>query len=121
MSGLKLAEILKNDLRTSHIPIILLTAKTPIEDQIEGMKSFADLFISKPFNLKYLEESIVSLLRNRAVLREHFISELPSESRSNSSNKLDRKFISEFTSLIESNLANEDQGVGGDKAHRERD
>ena len=111
MSGLKLAEILKNDLRTSHIPIILLTAKTSIEDQIEGMKSFADLFISKPFNLKYLEESIVSLLRNRAVLREHFISELPSESRSNSSNKLDRKFISEFTSLIESNLANEDLSV----------
>lgn len=111
MSGLKLAEILKNDLRTSHIPIILLTAKTSIEDQIKGMKSFADLFISKPFNLKYLEESIVSLLRNRAVLREHFISELPSESRSNSSNKLDRKFISEFTSLIESNLANEDLSV----------
>ncbi len=111
MSGLKLAEILKNDLRTSHIPIILLTAKTSIEDQIEGMKSFADLFISKPFDLKYLEESIVSLLRNRAVLREHFISELPSESRSNSSNKLDRKFISEFTSLIESNLANEDLSV----------
>lgn len=111
MSGLKLAEILKNDLRTSHIPIILLTAKTSIEDQIEGMKSFADLFISKPFNLKYLEESIVSLLRNRAVLREHFISELPSENRSNSSNKLDRKFISEFTSLIESNLANEDLSV----------
>ena len=50
MSGLKLAEILKNDLRTSHIPIILLTAKTSIEDQIEGMKSFADLFISKPSN-----------------------------------------------------------------------
>ena len=111
MSGLKLAEILKNDLRTSHIPIILLTAKTSIEDQIEGMKSFADLFISKPFNLKYLEESIVSLLRNRVVLREHFISELPSENRSNSSNKLDRKFISEFTSLIESNLANEDLSV----------
>ena len=111
LSGLKVAETLKNDLRTSHIPIILLTAKTSIEDQIEGMKSFADIFITKPFNLNYLEESIISLLKNRAILREHFISELPSESRSNTSNKLDRKFISEFTSIIESNLSNEDLSV----------
>lgn len=111
LSGLKIAETLKNDLRTSHIPIILLTAKTSIEDQIEGMKSHADMFITKPFNLNYLEESIVSLLKNRTILREHFISELPSESRSNTSNKLDRKFISEFTSIIESNLSNEDLSV----------
>lgn len=111
LSGLKIAETLKNDLRTSHIPIILLTAKTSIEDQIEGMKSFADIFITKPFNLNYLEESIISLLKNRTILREHFISELPFESRSNTSNKLDRKFISEFTSIIESNLSNEDLSV----------
>lgn len=111
LSGLKIAETLKNDLRTSHIPIILLTAKTSIEDQIEGMKSHADMFITKPFNLNYLEESIISLLKNRTILREHFISELPSESRSNTSNKLDRKFISEFTSIIESNLSNEDLSV----------
>jgi len=111
MSGLKLAEILKNDLRTSHIPIILLTAKTSIEDQIEGMKSHADMFIIKPFNLNYLEESIASILKNRIILREHFLNELPSESRSNASNKLDRKFISEFTSIIESNLSNEDLSV----------
>ena len=111
LSGLKIAETLKNDLRSSHIPIILLTAKSSIEDQIEGMKSQADLFISKPFNLTYLEESIVSLLKNRTILREHYISELPSESRSNNSNKLDRKFISEFTSIIEANLSNEDFSV----------
>ena len=111
VSGLKIAETLKNDLRSSHIPIILLTAKSSIEDQIEGMKSQADLFISKPFNLTYLEESIVSLLKNRTILREHYISELPSESRSNTSNKLDRKFISEFTSIIEANLSNEDFSV----------
>ena len=111
ISGLKIAETLKNDLRSSHIPIILLTAKSSIEDQIEGMKSQADLFISKPFNLTYLEESIVSLLKNRTILREHYTSELPSESRSNNSNKLDRKFISEFTSIIEANLSNEDFSV----------
>lgn len=110
-NGFKVAETLKNDLRTSHIPIILLTAKTTIEDQIEGMKSQADLFIQKPFNLAYLEESINTLLKNRSVLREHYMSELPTENRSNASTKLDRNFISQFTSLIEKNISNEDLSV----------
>ncbi len=65
----------------------------------------------KPFNLEYLEETIKGLLKNRSVLREHYNSELPTESRSNSSNKIDRKFINEFTSLVENNIDNEDFSV----------
>ncbi len=107
-SGLQITETLKQDIRTSHIPIILLTARGSITEQIEGIKSQADAFIVKPFNLEYLEETIKNLLKNRAVLREHFTSELPTETRSNSSNKIDRKFINEFTAIVENNLSNED-------------
>ena len=96
------------DIRTSHIPIILLTARGSIEEQIQGFRSKADAYIVKPFNLEYLEETITSLLKNRVVLREHYTSELPIEARNNSSGKLDRKFISEFTSLVENNIGNED-------------
>ena len=110
-SGLQITETLKHDIRTSHIPVILLTAKGSIEEQIEGIKLQADAFIVKPFNLEYLEESIKNLLKNRAVLREHYTSELPTETRSNSSNKIDRKFINEFTAIVESNIANEDFSV----------
>ncbi len=110
-NGLQLTEKLKGDIRTSHIPIILLTAKGSIEDQIKGIKLKADAFIVKPFNLEYLEETIKNLLRNRAILREHYTSELPTETRSNSSNKIDRKFISEFTAIVESNISNEDFSV----------
>ena len=110
-NGLHITETLKQDLRSSHIPVILLTAKSSMEEQIEGIKSQADAFIVKPFNLEYLEETIKSLLKNRAVLREHFTSELPSETRSNSSNKIDRKFINEFTAIVENNLSNEDFAV----------
>ena len=109
--GLQITETLKQDIRTSHIPIILLTAKGSISEQIAGIKSQADAFIVKPFNLEYLEETIKNLLKNRAVLREHYTSELPTESKSNSANKIDRKFISEFTSLVENNLSNEDFAV----------
>lgn len=109
--GLQITETLKQDIRTSHIPIILLTAKGSISEQIAGIKSQADAFIVKPFNLEYLEVTINNLLKNRAVLREHYTSELPTESRSNSANKIDRKFINEFTALVESNLSNEDFAV----------
>ncbi|MEO7489851.1 MAG: substrate-binding domain-containing protein [Ferruginibacter sp.] len=110
-SGLQITEILKQDIRTSHIPIILLTAKGSIEEQIEGIKMKADAFIVKPFNLFYLEENIKNLLKNRAVLREHYTNELPTETRSNSSSKIDRKFVNEFTAIVENNISNEDFSV----------
>lgn len=106
-SGLQLTEIVKQDLRTSHIPVVILTAKGRIEDQIEGIKTQADAFIVKPFNLEYLEETIKNLLKGRALLREHYSSELPMETRANSANKLDRKFINEFTAIVENNIPNE--------------
>ncbi|HXB42916.1 MAG TPA: substrate-binding domain-containing protein [Puia sp.] len=110
-NGIQITEILKQDIRTSHIPIVLLTAKGSIEEQIKGIKSKADAFIVKPFNLEYLEETIKNLLKNRTVLREHYTSELPTETRSNSSSKIDRKFINAFTSIVENNLSNENFSV----------
>jgi signal transduction histidine kinase/DNA-binding response OmpR family regulator len=110
-NGLFITETLKQDIRTSHIPVILLTAKSSMEEQIEGIRSQADAFITKPFNLEYLEETIKNLLKNRAVLREHYTSELPTETKANSANKIDRKFITEFTAIVENNLSNEDFSV----------
>ncbi|GGA90690.1 sensor histidine kinase [Puia dinghuensis] len=109
--GLHLTETLKQDIRSSHIPIILLTAKGSMEDQIKGIRLKADAFIVKPFNLEYLEETINNLLNNRSILREHYTSELPTVSRSNSSTKIDRKFINEFIAIVENNLSNEEFSV----------
>jgi len=109
--GMHITDILKNDIRTSHIPIILLTAKGSIEQQIEGIKLKVDAYIVKPFNLQYLEETIKSLLKNREILREHYSSELPIEVKSSSPNKIDRRFVNEFTAIVENNISNEDFGV----------
>lgn len=111
--GIALVNIFKTDIRTSHIPIILLTGHTSIVQQIEGMRNMADTYITKPFNVQFLEQTIKSLLSNRAVLKEHFTSELPSNLKTQTVGKLDRKFISEFTSLVESNLSNEEFNVEG--------
>jgi signal transduction histidine kinase/DNA-binding response OmpR family regulator len=110
--GMMITETLKNDIRTSHIPIIILTAKGSIEQQIEGLKLKADAYIVKPFNVQYLEETIKSLLLNREALKEHYTSELPNEyQRNSSSKKIDRKFVNQFSSIIENNIANEDFSV----------
>ncbi|MFL5742984.1 MAG: substrate-binding domain-containing protein [Flavisolibacter sp.] len=110
-SGLNITDKLKNDLRTSHIPIIILTAKVEIEHQIESLRLKADAFITKPFNLQFLEETIKNLLKNRESLKEHYTSELPSEIRTGISKKIDRKFINEFAAIVENNMSNENFSV----------
>ena len=109
--GMALINIYKTDIRTSHIPIILLTAKTAIEQQIEGMRNMADVYMTKPFNVQFLKQTIKSLLTNRTKLKEHFTGEFSSNLKSQTVGKIDRKFISEFTSFIESNLSNEELNV----------
>ena len=110
--GMVITETLKNDIRTSHIPIIILTAKGSIEQQIEGLKLKADAYIAKPFNVQYLKETIRNLIKNRETLRDHYSSELAYDSmRASSSKKIDRKFVSEFSAIVENNIANENFGV----------
>ncbi|QHT72106.1 substrate-binding domain-containing protein [Rhodocytophaga rosea] len=104
--GLKVTSILKSDLRTSHIPVILLTARNTVEQQIEGMHTGADLYLTKPFSLQFLQESIRSLLMNRAILKNHYMGDvLPNPKASAPINKLDKKFISDFKAIIETRLA----------------
>ena len=110
-NGLELTRIFKNDIRTSHVPVILLTAKTRIEQQIEGMSTNADAYITKPFSVRLLEETIHSLLTNRRLLKDHIQGTLSTEFNTQVINKLDRKFILNFNPLVESNIDNMDFGV----------
>lgn len=72
ISGYEICKALKNDIRTSHIPIIILTAFSDNVSYIEGMKSGADLYLTKPFSFSVLLQSIQSLVYNREKLRYYF-------------------------------------------------
>ncbi|HEU4904073.1 MAG TPA: substrate-binding domain-containing protein [Flavisolibacter sp.] len=109
--GMALINIFKSDVRTSHIPVIMLTGKANMEHQIEGMKSRADAYITKPFSVEYLEQTVQSLLANRATLKEHFTADISSKLKTQTVGKLDRKFVNDFTAIVESNLANENFSV----------
>jgi signal transduction histidine kinase/ligand-binding sensor domain-containing protein/AraC-like DNA-binding protein len=75
MNGIQMLDKLKNDILTSHIPVVLLSAKFSIESQIEGLKYGADYYITKPFQNDFLLASIESLIKQRKRIFETFLSE----------------------------------------------
>ncbi|MES2516684.1 MAG: substrate-binding domain-containing protein [Bacteroidota bacterium] len=99
--GFLLTQELKTDFRTSHIPVVLLTAKGQIESQIEGTKAGADAYLSKPFNQQLLEEKVKSLLENRSRMRRRFSNEITNP---HDVHKVERKFLLDFELLIEKYL-----------------
>lgn len=106
-NGIQVLRTLKNDIRTSHIPVILLSANSSEEQRIEGMQHNADAYISKPFNLKYLEQNITSMLNNRARLKDHYIAEPETRVHTIQSDKTERRFINDFTAVVEEHLSND--------------
>ncbi|MDB5012913.1 MAG: histidine kinase [Daejeonella sp.] len=106
-SGKELTTKLKSDIRTSHIPIILLTAQGSMDQQIDGIKNMADLYLVKPFNSRFLLENAHTLIKNRLLLKEHYTSEFPIDSKIPISKKLDKKFLNDFAGIVEKNLSNE--------------
>jgi YesN/AraC family two-component response regulator len=72
MNGMELCAAIKGDYRTSHIPIVLLTARSPLPFKVQGYEKGADDYITKPFNLHLLETRVWNLLESRQLLRERF-------------------------------------------------
>jgi signal transduction histidine kinase/DNA-binding response OmpR family regulator len=101
MDGFALTQKVKSDFRTSHIPVILLTAKSQIESQIEGTKAGADDYILKPFNQQLLEEKLKGLVENRDRMRRRFSNEVINP---NQLQKGERRFLLEFEALIDKNI-----------------
>ncbi len=109
--GFQIIQSLKSDLRTSHIPIIVITAISSLEERIKGIKLGVDDYITKPFSYSLVLERIKMLLASRHKLREHYIHELPIEKNGASTTPPDKKFISDFTSIVEQNIGNPQFGV----------
>ncbi|MCW3786807.1 hybrid sensor histidine kinase/response regulator transcription factor [Plebeiibacterium sediminum] len=103
VDGLELCKMLKNNLQTSHVPIVLLTAKNQEEDFVEGFKYGADDYVSKPFNLTVLQAKIDSIIANRKKLLERFQKpeEVESEPEAVSMSLLDEEFMGKVNQVIE--------------------
>jgi signal transduction histidine kinase/CheY-like chemotaxis protein len=108
--GFEVTRTLKNDLRTSHIPVVILTAKGATEQRIEGIQTGADDYITKPFAFDLLHERLRALLRTRDALREHYSQDISIEHTATPSG-LDKKFLNNFRALVEKNIDNSDFNV----------
>ena len=102
--GVSLCNDIKKDMNTSHIPVILLTAKTSLESKIEGVDSGADLYFEKPIDLTYLKLSIQNIFRNQQQLKEHYAKNYYADSSELSSNEQDGKFLKHLITFIEANM-----------------
>ncbi|MDE3742660.1 substrate-binding domain-containing protein [Maribacter polysaccharolyticus] len=105
-NGFEICEILKNDLRTSHIPVIILTALGNKESFIKGLQSGADLYLTKPFNYSILTQSIKSLLYNREKLRYYYTNNIHKIDQTQSFGNPEQLFVRQLNQQIKDNLDN---------------
>ena len=103
-SGIELCKEIKEDIDKSHIPVILLTAKSALSAKIEGLESGADAYISKPFSLNHLQVQISNLLQNRKSIIGHYNSSPLAHLKSLSLAEGDKTFISQLDQQIDENL-----------------
>ena len=106
MDGLEFCSALRNNILLSHIPVVLLTAKTDLSSKIEGMNCGADAYIEKPFSIHFLKAQIKNLIESRKKLRQKF-SELPFVPlKSIAGNNADEGFLTRMNTIIEKNISN---------------
>ncbi|WP_439183495.1 hybrid sensor histidine kinase/response regulator transcription factor [Carboxylicivirga taeanensis] len=111
MDGIELCKQIKTKLQTSHIPVIMLTAKTSVENKIEGLSIGADAYVPKPFNPDVLKAYIDNLLKNREKLKEVFTGNaliLPADVTSTA---VDETFITKALDIVKTNMEDETFGV----------
>jgi len=104
-NGFQICEILKKDLRTSHVPIIMLTASDDQDSYLKALESGADIFLTKPFNLKVLAQSIKGLLFNREKLRFYYTNNILNI-EDGDFGVSEQDFLRKLNDLIEKNLDN---------------
>lgn len=111
MSGIDFCRHVRANRATSHIPFLLLTAKTDENSKIEGMNCGADAYVEKPFSIDYLAARISNLLEMRRLLKQKFSSAPLEPIETLAVNPVDSQFLSQLTSLIEENFSNTDLSV----------
>jgi len=111
MDGLSLLRVVRADKDFSHIPFVMLTAKTDTESKVESMKAGADAYVEKPFSMSFLKARISNILEMRRLLRDKYSSDPLEPMTTLASHPEDNRFLEQLNSLIDSNVSNPDLDV----------
>ncbi|MDQ1353674.1 MAG: hypothetical protein QG657_3981, partial [Acidobacteriota bacterium] len=106
IDGVELCRKMKTDIKTSHIPIILLTAKASEQSIIQGLETGADDYITKPFNPKILSVRVKNLIELRRQLQQKIQKQMLLQPAEIAVSSMDRQFIEEIQTAIDKNLSN---------------
>ena len=107
MDGIEMCTLLKSDLRTSHIPVIMLTAKATLDDRLEGLETGADDYIPKPFEIKEVQVRIRNLIEQRRKLREKFSKEITINPQDILITSVDQNFLQKAMDIVEKHMSDE--------------
>ncbi len=105
MDGVQMCRLIKGNTATSRIPVILLTAKITEEDQLEGIESGADLYLTKPFKISVLNKYLQNMISHSKVMKQYYSSQKSDENQSEDIVKKD--FVEKVNTVIMANLSNE--------------
>lgn len=111
LDGFIFCNTLKQDERTSHIPVILLTAKADITSKIEGLQHGADAYLSKPFNKEELLVRIEKMIELREKLQARYVGFMPLSSSNDKNIQIEDAFIKKLQRVVEKNIKNENFGI----------
>lgn len=111
MNGLDLCRMLKSDERTAHIPVILLTARVSQSQQVDGLETGADSYITKPFSIELMLLNVRNLLQSRTNMRRKFGEQADLNPQDVTINMVDHKFMLKITKCIEERLSDQHFGV----------
>jgi signal transduction histidine kinase/ligand-binding sensor domain-containing protein/CheY-like chemotaxis protein/AraC-like DNA-binding protein len=111
MNGIDFCKAVKNDMETSHIPFILLTAKDALESKIEGAESGADIYLSKPVSINLLLLTIRNIFEKQQKQKDRYLNDYYAEAKGLVNSSKDRDFIEKLTQIIDSQLINPELDV----------
>jgi len=111
MDGIEMTRRIRIDMHTSHIPVIMLTAKSSLDSKIAGLEARADDYIPKPFSMKELQARVANLISIRAELRRKYRDELNISPAEVTTNPIDEAFLTKAINFVEENMAREDFSI----------
>ena len=104
MDGLELCKNIKGNIKTSHIPLLMLSAKAMVKDRLEGIDSGADIYLSKPFELDILKSSLAQLITSRQIMFNKFYTGITKQGKDKTTS-LDTEFIQKILHFITENIS----------------
>ncbi len=111
MDGIELCKIIKTKKETSHIPVVMLTAKLSQENEIAGLKTGADAYIRKPFDIELLELKLSNILSHREELRNKFNLDITLQPKEITVTSVDERFLNQAIEIVEKHMMNTDFNV----------